>query len=82
MTSNITQICTCVRFLILTHEMYVKVKMVTSQKRPMTSIKLNISQTIIIFQQVTSAKLKIGKLFFTVANSNFQELLFNEFDAK
>ena len=82
MTSNITQICTCVRFLILTHEMYVKVKMVTSQKRLMTSIKLNISQTMIIFQQVTSAKLKIGKLFLTVANSNFQELLFNEFDAK
>ena len=49
------------------------VKIVTSQKRIMTSFKLNIGQ------KITP---EIKKLFATSAVSNFQELFANEFDCK
>ena len=51
-----------------------------SQKRPITSFKLNVCQKMLRFRKVTLAKLKIKELPLALATSNFQELFVNKFD--
>ena len=58
-----------------------KVKVVTQQKRLLTSFKLNMDQKILRLGKVTSAHFKIGKRPFTLATSTFQELFVIKFDS-
>ena len=59
-----------------------QVKLVSSQKRLMTSFKLNIGQKLLKFWKVISKNLKIGNFPATLATSNFQKLLVNKYDSK
>ena len=56
--------------------------MVTSQKCPVTSFRLNIDQKMVQFWKVASANLKIRKLSVPSTTSNFQELFVMKFDSK
>ena len=59
-----------------------QVQFVTSQKRIMTSFKLNISQKMLRYRKVIWANLEIEKLPVTVATWILQELFVNKFDSK
>ena len=70
------------RFFLVLNRKVPRTKKTTTQKRLMTSFKLNFGQKMPRFRKVVSGNLKIEKLPITLATSNFQETFVVKSDSK